>query len=153
MTYLLSMQWRDMFDVIVVEARKPSFYYDTHSHRLVWHASVLYFNASPMCRPFRCLNSVSMTPTWTKVTELIPGMVYQQGNVKDLIEMMNWQTKGVLYFGDHVFSDLAVSDGYIMPLCSSSTIRTLLVGPHSPAGLENWCHYPRVREGNRLCQF
>lgn len=49
-----------------------------------------------------------MTPTWTKVTELVPGKVYQQGNVKDLVEMMKWQNKGVLYFGDHVFSDLAV---------------------------------------------
>lgn len=49
-----------------------------------------------------------MTPTWTKVTELVPGKVYQQGNVKDLVEMMKWQNKEVLYFGDHVFSDLAV---------------------------------------------
>ena len=43
------------------------------------------------------------------MTELVPGKVYQQGNVKDLVEMMQWQGKGVLYFGDHVFSDLAVS--------------------------------------------
>ena len=50
-----------------------------------------------------------MTPTWTKVTELEPGKVYQQGNVQDLKKMMDWQAKGVLYFGDHVFSDLAVS--------------------------------------------
>ena len=50
-----------------------------------------------------------MTATWTKVTKLEPGKVYLQGNVKDLIEMMDWQKKGVLYFGDHVFSDLAVS--------------------------------------------
>ncbi len=59
-------------------------------------------------RPFRCLNRPSMTPTWTKVTALQRGEVYQHGNVKDLVEMMNWQREGVLYFGDHVFSDLAV---------------------------------------------
>lgn len=62
-----------------------------------------------LCRPFRCLNSDSMTPTWTKVTELAQGKVYLQGNVKDLMQMMKWEGKGVLYFGDHVFSDLAVS--------------------------------------------
>ena len=60
-------------------------------------------------RPFRCLNADSMTPTWTKVTALGPGKVYQQGNVKDLMKMMGWQKGAVLYFGDHVFSDLAVS--------------------------------------------
>lgn len=85
---LHSKRWSDLFDVIIVGAKKPSFYSDSH-------------------RPFRCLNSESMTPTWTKVTELVPGKVYQQGNVKDLVEMMQWQGKGVLYFGDHVFSDLA----------------------------------------------
>lgn len=67
-----------------------------------------YFMLRCVIRPFRCLNSDSMTPTWTKVTELERGRVYQQGNVKDLVEMMQWQGNGVLYFGDHVFSDLAV---------------------------------------------
>ena len=63
-----------------------------------------------MCdRPFRCLNSASMTPTWEKVTQLERGKIYVQGNVKDLVDMMKWEGKGVLYFGDHVFSDLAVS--------------------------------------------
>ena len=49
-----------------------------------------------------------MTPTWTKVMELQAGRVYQQGNIRDLVRMMQWKTKEVLYFGDHVFSDLAV---------------------------------------------
>ena len=59
-------------------------------------------------RPFRSLNSASMTPTWWRVTKLEPGQVYEQGNINDFIHMTGWKGSSVLYFGDHVFSDLAV---------------------------------------------
>lgn len=58
--------------------------------------------------PFRCLNSDSMTPTWQRVNQLEPGQVYQQGNMAGLISMTGWKGAQVLYFGDHVFGDLAV---------------------------------------------
>ena len=61
-----------------------------------------------LSRPFRSLNSASMTPTWWRVTQLNPGEVYEQGNVNDFIHMMGWKGSRVLYIGDHVFSDLAV---------------------------------------------
>jgi len=54
-----------------------------------------------------------MTPTWWRVNQLEPGQVYQQGNINDFIHMTGWSGARVLYFGDHVFSDLAVSN-----LCS-----------------------------------
>ena len=50
-----------------------------------------------------------MTPNWQRVSELKPGEVYQQGNVEEFIAMTKWEGFRVLYFGDHVFSDLAVS--------------------------------------------
>ena len=60
-------------------------------------------------RPFRCLNSDLKTPAWSKVVKLVPGQVYQQGNISDFIKMTGWGGRSVLYFGDHVFTDLAVS--------------------------------------------
>ena len=69
------------------------------------HVSV---NFPFLSRPFRCLNSASMTPTWWRVTQLEPGEVYEQGNINDFIHMTGWKGSRVLYFGDHVFSDLAV---------------------------------------------
>lgn len=83
-----SVDWRDLFDVIVVDARKPTFYTDDQ-------------------RPFRSLNGDSMTPTWNRVESLETGRVYSQGNVNSFTEMTGWSGAGVLYFGDHVFSDLA----------------------------------------------
>lgn len=125
MTHLLqSSKWNDLFDVIVVGAKKPSFYYD--SHRSVSQKTQPIAGLIVSCRPFRCLNSDSMTPTWTKVTELVPGKVYQQGNVKDLVEMMDWQSKGVLYFGDHVFSDLAVRHN-ALSVCNSGCVVCVLL--------------------------
>ena len=32
-----------------------------------------------------------------------------QGNLANLIEMTNWQGNDVLYIGDHIYGDLAVS--------------------------------------------
>ena len=49
-----------------------------------------------------------MTPTWQRVNQLEPGQVYQQGNVAGFINMTGWKGAQVLYFGDHVFGDLAV---------------------------------------------
>ena len=43
------------------------------------------------------------------VDKFVPGQVYQQGNISDFIKMTGWEGSSVLYFGDHVFTDLAVS--------------------------------------------
>jgi hypothetical protein len=43
------------------------------------------------------------------VVKLVLGQVYQQGNISDFIKMTGWGGGSVLYFGDHVFTDLAVS--------------------------------------------
>eukprot|EP00731_Ephydatia_muelleri_P030323 Em0021g846a len=89
MTYILgSKDWRDLFDVVIVSARKPSFYNDVN-------------------RPFRALNPVSLAPTWRRVTELSKDVVYHQGNMQEFINMTGWSGDRVLYFGDHVYTDLA----------------------------------------------
>ena len=48
------------------------------------------------------------------MSSLERGQTYIQGNVTDFIEMTGWTGYKVLYFGDHVFSDLAVSESTII---------------------------------------
>ncbi|KAI7893666.1 HAD-superfamily hydrolase [Mucor mucedo] len=84
MSYLTSTNdWMDLFDVVIVNARKPEFY---RSYR-----------------PFRRASE----PNWDKVDQFIKGEVYQGGNMKDFAKLTGWSGQKVLYFGDHVFSDLA----------------------------------------------
>ncbi|KAF1798207.1 HAD-superfamily hydrolase [Mucor lusitanicus] len=83
MSYLTSSDdWRDLFDCVIVSARKPEFY---NSHR-----------------PFRRVQE----PNWDKVDTFEHGEVYQGGNMKDFAKLTGWTGGKVLYFGDHVFSDL-----------------------------------------------
>jgi hypothetical protein len=90
MTHTLgSPYWRDLFDIVIVQAMKPSFYSNSD-------------------RPFRLLNPRSMSQTWRPVSSLERGQIYIQGNVGDFISMTGLPGARVLYFGDHVFSDLAV---------------------------------------------
>ncbi|KAI9481094.1 MAG: HAD-superfamily hydrolase [Benjaminiella poitrasii] len=85
MTYLTTTpDWRELFDFVVVSARKPEFYYHYH-------------------RPFRRANE----PNWDAVDRFWPGEIYQGGNMKDFERLTGWKGQSVLYFGDHVFSDLA----------------------------------------------
>ena len=54
-----------------------------------------------------------MNQTWKPVSGLERGQIYIQGNVGDFMTMTGWTGYRVLYFGDHVFSDLAVRPIYI----------------------------------------
>lgn len=84
MSYLTSSDdWMDLFDCVIVSARKPEFYRSE--------------------RPFRRAHE----PNWDIVDAFIPGEVYQGGNMKDFARLTGWSGQSVLYFGDHVFSDLA----------------------------------------------
>ncbi|KAI9304055.1 HAD-superfamily hydrolase [Cunninghamella echinulata] len=82
MTYLTSSpDWRDLFDCVIVSARKPDFY---HSRR-----------------PFR-----HTSDKWGSVDSFEPGKIYSGGNVNDFSRLTGWSGQRVLYFGDHIFSDL-----------------------------------------------
>lgn len=67
MSYLTSSDdWMDLFDCVIVSARKPEFYRS--------------------CRPFRRANE----PNWDKVEQFVPGEVYQGGNMKDFSRLTGW---------------------------------------------------------------
>jgi len=51
----------------------------------------------------------SNTNMWHRVTTLDKGCVYTEGNIIDLKKFTQWSGSKVLYFGDHVYTDLAVS--------------------------------------------
>ncbi|PIK36877.1 putative 5'-nucleotidase domain-containing protein 3 [Apostichopus japonicus] len=88
MSYMIGNDWVDYFEVIVVQARKPLFFKDT-------------------TRPFRFIYPKTGTPAWSRVKELRKGEYYLEGNVEQFTKLTGWDGSRVLYFGDHIYSDLA----------------------------------------------
>ncbi|XP_063974714.1 5'-nucleotidase domain-containing protein 3 [Diachasmimorpha longicaudata] len=88
MKFLVGDDWRNYFDVVIVQARKPRFFTDE-------------------TRPLRIYDQTQQTLLWDRVTKLEKGVVYLEGTVKQLQDMTGWRGHQVLYFGDHPYSDLA----------------------------------------------
>lgn len=83
---LAGNDWRDLFDVIICSAQKPSFY----SAR----------------RPFRQWNLHSNSPAAIAVNKLEKGNIYVHGSVEALRMATGWKGKEVLYVGDNLRTDL-----------------------------------------------
>jgi len=88
MAFLVGDDWRELFDVVIVQARKPKFFTETS-------------------RPLRIYDEKALTHTWDRVNRLEKGVIYYEGTVKTLQNLTGWQGQQVLYFGDHPYSDLA----------------------------------------------
>ena len=88
MGHLVGSKWRSIFDVIIVNAKKPAFF----THRL---------------RHIREYRPEKKTLSWRQPEKLIPGKIYSRGNMAELCEMTGWEGQKVLYFGDHPYADLA----------------------------------------------
>nr|XP_029118690.1 5'-nucleotidase domain-containing protein DDB_G0275467 isoform X2 [Elaeis guineensis] len=78
--------WREIFDVVIAQANKPSFYNSDH--------------------PFRCYDIEKDTLAFTAVDRFIPNQVYYHGCLKSFLHITKWKGPEVIYFGDHLFSDL-----------------------------------------------
>ncbi|KAM3872064.1 5'-nucleotidase domain-containing protein 2 [Diretmus argenteus] len=87
MTHMVGEKWRDFFDVVIVQADKPHFFNDS-------------------VRPFRRLDEHGNLQ-WDKINSLDKGQIYKQGNLVDFLRLTGWRGSRVLYFGDHLYSDLA----------------------------------------------
>ncbi|XP_062923666.1 5'-nucleotidase domain-containing protein 2-like isoform X3 [Mobula hypostoma] len=87
MKYMVGKDWRDLFDLVIVQADKPSFFTDKR-------------------KPFRRLDDMG-TLQWDKISTLEKGKMYKQGNLFDFLRLTGWRGSKVLYFGDHLYSDLA----------------------------------------------
>ncbi|XP_051127518.1 uncharacterized protein LOC127248960 [Andrographis paniculata] len=78
--------WRELFDVIIAKANKPDFYTSEH--------------------PFRCYDVEKDTLAFSKVDAFLPNHVYYHGCLKTFLNITKWNGPEVIYFGDHLFSDL-----------------------------------------------
>ncbi|KAK7291925.1 hypothetical protein RIF29_07482 [Crotalaria pallida] len=78
--------WTELFDVVIAKARKPQFYNSEH--------------------PFRCYDTEKDTLTFTKVDAFLPNKIYHHGCLKSFLQITKWKGPEVIYFGDHLFSDL-----------------------------------------------
>ncbi|KAL1553835.1 5'-nucleotidase domain-containing protein-like protein isoform X4 [Salvia divinorum] len=78
--------WRELFDVVIAKANKPQFYTSEH--------------------PFRCYDVEKDTLAFTKVDAFLPNKIYYQGCLKAFLQITKWNGPEVMYFGDHLFSDL-----------------------------------------------
>ena len=82
------MSWRDLFDVVIVSARKPSFFADLHPIFEVVDSSGL------------------LRPT---VGPLADGAVFHGGNAGLVESYLGVGGDEILYVGDHVYGDVHVS--------------------------------------------
>ncbi|EOA26840.1 hypothetical protein CARUB_v10022933mg [Capsella rubella] len=78
--------WRELFDVVIAKANKPEFYTSEH--------------------PFRCYDSERDNLAFTKVDAFDPKKIYYHGCLKSFLQITKWHGPEVIYFGDHLFSDL-----------------------------------------------
>ena len=88
MTHLFHADWRDIFQVVIVNARKPNFFTDRES------------------KPFRNIDLKNGTYLWEHVKEFQKYGVYGEGNIKSFRKFTGYDDSAVIYFGDHVHSDL-----------------------------------------------
>ncbi|XP_011623916.2 5'-nucleotidase domain-containing protein DDB_G0275467 isoform X1 [Amborella trichopoda] len=78
--------WRELFDVVIVQANKPNFYTSEH--------------------PFRCYDVEKDKLAFSKVDSFHPDQIYYHGCLKYFLQITKWNGPEVIYFGDHLFSDL-----------------------------------------------
>jgi len=104
MRYLVGSDWQDIFDVVMVNGRKPDFY--------------------TRYRAFRLYDVKEDQVSWQKVEALEKGQVYSQGSLENLLKLKGWKGTQVLYIGDSLFSDL-VEPRRIMGWRTGAIIREL----------------------------
>ncbi|KAG6544180.1 hypothetical protein Mapa_014380 [Marchantia paleacea] len=78
--------WRELFDVVVALADKPTFYTSE--------------------RPFRHYNTRTDMLAFKKVNYFKEHSVYYHGCLKEFLEHTKWRGSEVLYCGDHLYTDL-----------------------------------------------
>ena len=94
MRFLCGDAWRELFDVVICQADKPSFFYSN--------------------RPFRSIAEDTGKLRWQQVTSLEPGRVYLEGSLRQIQQMRAFSQisgqlvtgRNIFYVGDHVLADL-----------------------------------------------
>ena len=89
MTFLCGEDWLKLFDVSMFEASKPTFFKSK--------------------KKFRSLDSQHQFIKWGIVSdeEVSKGRGLVGGSVNEMMRLTKWHGKQIMYWGDHVFADLA----------------------------------------------
>lgn len=89
MQSLCGSDWQNLFDLVICNARKPDF-----------------FKSSS--QPFRKFDIRTNSKAWDHVSEFKKNEIYYEGNLSEMLKHTGWsKSNGVLYFGDHIYGDLA----------------------------------------------
>lgn len=102
-------------------------------------------------RPFRLYREEINRLSWEKVGDLKPDMIYAEGNLEGFLKQSGIGRTNVLYFGDHMYSDLAVS--LVGMKIAHSGINFPFLGAHAQIGLANRRYRPRIGEGDRNSKY
>jgi HAD superfamily 5'-nucleotidase-like hydrolase len=89
MNYLVGKDWLDLFNVSMFEASKPGFFKSK--------------------KKFRSLDANNQFVKWGVVSdqEVSKGRALVGGSVGEMMKLTKWNNKQIMYWGDHVFADLA----------------------------------------------
>ncbi|KAJ2000939.1 hypothetical protein H4R26_004381 [Coemansia thaxteri] len=112
-------EWRDIFDVVIVSARKPSWYLSHRPFRLV---------------PTRTGAKTARVQPWEQVDHFEDGQVYSGGNLMSFTGITGYADRNVMYFGDHLYSDLrdpTIQKGWFTGAIVSELKHELSVGQSS----------------------
>ncbi|VDO44829.1 unnamed protein product [Haemonchus placei] len=107
MTYMLGKDWRKFFKYIVVLAKKPTFFVGREPFRYVFKGYQDAERVVLTVNYFRVYDPDLDMLKFEKVHRLEEGNVYAGGNINELSTRAGFKDKGVLYFGDHIYTDLA----------------------------------------------
>ena len=80
MSYMVGHNWRELFEVIIVEAGKPHFFTNNG-------------------KPFREMDMKRKTGRWEKVAQLEKGKIYVGGTIEQFQHLTGWTGRRVMYFG------------------------------------------------------
>ncbi|CAD5113891.1 DgyrCDS3051 [Dimorphilus gyrociliatus] len=127
MELMVGKNWNALFDVIITNARKPEFFHETR-------------------RPFRKINTHTGQLSWDRVTVFEKGCFYQEGNFFQLEQLTGWCGSEVLYFGDHVYTDLAVRTVFIQVVFNKYTF--CFTGCNFKTWMAYWRNHSGARKRN-----
>lgn len=88
MISLCGQEWTNLFDLVICSARKPDFF-------------------TSKTKQFRQFNVHTNSKSWEKVSSFIKNDIYYEGNLYEMLQKTGWIRNQVLYFGDHIYGDLA----------------------------------------------
>lgn len=85
--------WPQHFELVVLRAGKPGFFKD-RDRKFRTSGEKWSLGGNPK-------------PEWEGVRRLRKGYMYHGGCLRELQKLTNWESKEILFFGDHLYADLA----------------------------------------------